>query len=41
MSKLFREDEIFEYDGELYSYRTLSELKLKSPKYRSGDVTNI
>ena len=41
MSKLFREDKIFEFDGELYSYRTLSELKLKSPKYRSGDVTNI
>lgn len=41
MSKLFREDKIFEFDGELYNYQTLSELKQKSPKYRSGDVTNV
>lgn len=41
MSKLFREDEIFEYDGEIYNYQTLSELKQKSSKYRSGNVTNI
>ena len=31
MSKLFREDKIFEFDGGLYNYQTLSELKLKSP----------
>ena len=41
LSKLFREDKIFEFDGELYSYRTLSELKQKSPFYKKGNVTNI
>lgn len=41
MSKLFREDKVFEYKDELYNYQTLSELKLKSPFYRDGFVTYI
>ena len=41
MNSLFREDEIFEFKGELYSYVVLSELKQKSPFYKKGNVTNM
>lgn len=40
-NNLFRQDKIFEFKGEVYNYQTLSELKLKSPFYIDGDVTNL
>jgi hypothetical protein len=43
MSKFFRKDEIFEYEGELYNYSTLRELRNKSKgvSFKDGDVQNI
>lgn len=43
MNSLFREDEIFEFKGEKYSYKDLKELRSKSKGtyYKEGEVTNI
>lgn len=36
---LFRQDKVFEYKGEVYTFEKLSELKRDSPFYKDGDVT--